>query len=50
MKKSVLLLALLLLSFATSAQVKIFTGKLDDALLKAKAENKDVMVMASATW
>lgn len=50
MKKIFLICTMWLLSLASIAQVKFFEGSLNDAIAKAKAEKKLVLIMGSATW
>lgn len=50
MKKVFFGLVALLLSGSAMAQVKFADLTLDEAIAKAKVENKRVMVMGSATW
>lgn len=49
MKKIVLFITLFISTFAF-AQEYVFKGSLNEALAKAKAENKAVMIVGSTTW
>ena len=50
MKRIFSVIVMLLISSSLMAQVQFETGNLKEAIAKAKAENKLVMIMASATW
>ena len=50
MKKLLFTLVMLFTVSGLMAQVKFEEGNLKDAIAKAKAENKLVIVMGSATW
>ena len=50
MKKIFHVVVMLLISSSLMAQVKFEQGDLKEAIAKAKAENKLVMIMGSATW
>lgn len=50
MKRSLLVIALLLFTQVVMAQAQLSDLTLDEACKKAKQENKTVIVMASATW
>ena len=50
MKKLFFAVVMLLASSSLMAQVQFETGNLKEAIAKAKAENKIVMIMGSATW
>ncbi len=51
MKKVILLIILMLsISIGTKAQVVPFDGTLNEAKIKAKAENKMIVIMCSTTW
>ena len=41
---------MLFVTSSVMAQVEFENGSLKDAIVKAKADNKLVMVMGSATW
>ena len=50
MKKLFFAVAMLFLSSSVMAQVEFENGSLKEAIAKAKADNKLIMVMGSATW
>lgn len=50
MRRLFLVTAFLMSSIAVMAQVKFFNGSIKEAMKKAKAENKNIMVLASTTW
>ena len=50
MKKIFYVVVMLLITSSVMAQVKFEPGNLKEAIAKAKAENKIVMIMGSATW
>lgn len=50
MKKLFLAVIMMVSSLAVMAQVENFKGNLSEAIAKAKAENKKVMLIVSTTW
>ncbi len=50
MKKLISVIAVFVIGVTAFAQVNMFEGTLDEAIAKAKKENKQVLVLGSATW
>ena len=50
MKKILLFFILTLITTNLFSQVKFYDGDLKESISKAKAENKQVMIFASASW
>ena len=50
MRKLLFIMMTLLVSSNVMAQVQFESGNLKESIAKAKAENKIVMIMCSATW
>ncbi len=50
MKKLISVIAMFVIGVMAYAQVNPFEGSLNEAIAKAKEENKKVIVLCSATW